>query len=218
MKAQLRPRWISGIAVVSLIALIAMTLGVAIVHGKEKEKEKEKEKAERVRWDIIHLTAGPTVNPGGQASAQDNIGDTIAFTGTGTFVAPAGRGKTSDAVTGGGTWTIVTAGGSSTGTYIVTGLVRWEEAPGSFPAAADNIGNPVNFRSGLAVLRIEYSDGSHGILVVSCHGAGTPDTVFEGITASKNFVDYWNRVPPSGTPTGPNANRTSFHIVQRERD
>src|SRR2546427_3411394 len=97
-------------------------------------------------------------------------------------------------------------------------LVRWEEAPGSFPAAADNIGNPVNFLSGLAVLSIEYSDGSHGILVVSCHGAGTPDTVFEGITASKDFVDYWNRVPPSGTPTGPNANRTSFHIVQRERD
>ncbi len=36
MKAQVRPRWISGIAVVSLIALIAMTLDVAIAHGKEK--------------------------------------------------------------------------------------------------------------------------------------------------------------------------------------
>jgi hypothetical protein len=215
MKAQVRPRWISGIAVVSLIALIAMTLGVAIVHGKGKDG---KEKGEHVRWDLIVLTPVATVNAGGQASALNNIGDQITFTGTGTFVAPAGRGKTSDAVTGGGTWTIVTAGGSSTGTYIVTGLVRWEEAPGSFPAAADNIGNPVDFRSGLAVLSIEYSDGSHGILVVSCHGAGTPDTVFEGITASKDFVDYWNRVPPSGTPTGPNANRTSFHIVQRESD
>ena len=27
----------------------------------------------RIRWDIITLTAGPTVHPGGQASANDNI-------------------------------------------------------------------------------------------------------------------------------------------------
>ena len=179
--------------------------------------------AARVRWDIIVLTPPATVNAGGQASALNNIGDKITLTGTGTFVAPSGGergergGGRSDAVTGGGTWTIVTAGGSSTGTYIVTGLVRWEEAPGTFPATADNIGNPGDFLPGLAVLRIEYSDGSHGILVISCHGAGTPDTVFEGITASKDFVDYWNRVPPSGTPTDPNANRTAFHLVKKGR-
>jgi hypothetical protein len=70
----------------------------------------------------------------------------------------------------------------------------------------------VSVCSGLAVLRIEYNDGSHGILVVSCHGAGTPDSVFEGITASKDHVDFWNCVSPSGTPSGPNANRTSFHL------
>jgi hypothetical protein len=181
--------------------------------------------AAHVRWDIINLTPGPTVNPGGQASAQNNIGDTITLTGRGTFVAPSGdsareQGEqedgegTSGAVTGGGSWTIVTAGGSSTGSYVVTGLVRWEQAPGTFPASVDNIGNPGDFRPGLAVLRIKYSDGSHGILVVSCHGAGTPDTVFEGITASKDFVDYWNRVPPSGTPAGENANRTAFHLLK----
>jgi hypothetical protein len=33
MKAQLRPRWVAGIAVASLSALIAMTVGVVIVHG-----------------------------------------------------------------------------------------------------------------------------------------------------------------------------------------
>jgi hypothetical protein len=167
-----------------------------------------------VRWDITILTPGVTMNAGGQASALNNIGDQITLTSTGTFVAPSGGGGTSDAVTGGGTWTIVTAGGSSTGTYVVTGLVRWQEAPGIFPASVDNIGNPGDFRSGLAVLRIEYSDASHGILVASCHGAGTPDTVFESITASKDFVDYWNRVPPSGTPAGPNADRTAFHLVK----
>ena len=162
----------------------------------------------RIRWDIITLTAGPTVHPGGQASADDNIGDTITLTGSGTF----GHRK-SRHVTGGGTWMITTARGGSSGTYRVTGLVSFEVAPGTFPASVDAIGNAADFRSGLAVLRIEYSDGSHGILVVSCHGAGTPDSVFEGITASKDFVDFWSRVAPSGTPTGANANRTAFHVV-----
>ena len=171
----------------------------------------------RIRWDIITLTAGPTVHSGGHASAKDNIGDTITLTGSGTFAPSSARGdrdKKSRRVTGGGTWMITTTAGiSSLGTYKVTGFVRWDRAPGTFPAMVDTIGNPADFRSGLAVLRIEYSDGSHGILVVSCHGAGTPDSVFEGITASKDFVDFWNREAPSGTPTGANANRTAFHVV-----
>jgi hypothetical protein len=169
--------------------------------------------ASHVRWDIISLSLpGVTVNPGGEASAMDNIGDTITLTGTGTFVAPAGGGGTSSAVTGGGNWTITTGSGSSSGTYEVTGLVRWEQAPGTFPGTADNIGSTADARFGLAVLRIEYNDGSHGILVLSCHGTGTPDSVFEGITASKDFVDFWQRVAPLGGPSGPNANRTSFHL------
>jgi len=176
----------------------------------------------KVRWDIVSLSLpGATVNAGGQASATDNLAvpDTITLKGSGTFVAPAGRRGTSSAVTGGGTWRITTATGTLFGGYEVTGLVRWEEAPGTFPGTTDNIGSPANFRAGLAVLRIEYSDGSHGILVVSCHGAGTPDSVFEGITASKDYVDFWNRVPPSGTPATANANRTAFHIIsEREED
>jgi hypothetical protein len=170
----------------------------------------------RMRWDIVNLTAPLTVNSGGHASAMDNIGDTITLTGSGTFGVRTGREdehRESRHVTGGGTWIIATASSASTGTYRVTGLVSFEEAPGTFPGLVDAIGNPADFRSGLAVLRIEYSDGSDGILVVSCHGAGAPDSVFEGITASKDFVDFWNRVAPSGTPTGANANRTAFHIV-----
>ena len=198
-----KTRRISGIAGVSLALLLAMTFGSRLAHGQ----------AQHVRWDIIRLSLpGATVNPEGQASAMDNLGNTLTLTGSGTFVAPAGGGGTSSAVTGGGAWLLTTAAGTSSGAYRVTGLVRWEEAPGRFPATADNIDNPANFRAGLAVLRIEYSDGSHGILVVSCHGAGTPDTVFEGITASKDYVDYWNRVAPSGTPATTNANRTAFHL------
>jgi hypothetical protein len=193
---------LKGALASSLVLLMASTIGSRAVRGE----------AQHVRWDIVHLTPGVTVNPGGEASAKNNIGDTITLTGSGTFVSPEGRGGTSSAVTGGGNWTVTTAAGVSKGTYEVTGLVRWEEAPGIFPASVDNIGSPEDFRSGLVALRIEYSDGSHGILVVSCHGAGTPDSVFEGITASKDFVDYWNRVAPSGMPNGPNANRTAFHL------
>jgi hypothetical protein len=196
-------RKISGVAGVSLALLLAMTFGSRLAHGQ----------AQHVRWDIVTLSLpGATVNPGGQASAKDNLGNTLTLTGTGQFVAPAGGGGTSSAVTGGGGWRITTATGTSSGTYVVTGLVRWEDAPGSFPGTADNIGGPGTFRAGLAVLRIEYSDGSPGILVLSCHGAGTADTVFEGITASKGYVDFWNTVPPSGTPATANANRTSFHL------
>ena len=196
-------RWISRVALVSFAVLLAMTVGSRVVRGE----------AQHVRWDIIRLSLpGATVNPGGQASAKDNLGNTLTLTGSGTFVAPAGGGGASSAVTGGGNWTVTTAAGSSSGAYWVTGLVRWDEAPGTFPATVDNIGSPAAFRPGLAVLRIEYSDGSHGILVVSCHGAGTPDTVFEGITASKDYVDFWNRVAPSGTPATANANRTAFHL------
>lgn len=196
-------RWMLGFS----IALVAVTVTGRVASGQ----------AARVRWDIIRLTPGPggtgvTVNAGGQAAARDNIGDTITLTGSGTFVAPAGGGGTSGAVTGGGEWMITTAMGTSSGSYVVTGLVRWEEAPGTFPATVDAIGNPADFRPGLAVLRVEYDDGSQGHLVISCHGAGTPDTVFEGITASKDFTGFWNRVAPSGGPSGPNANRTAFHL------
>jgi len=205
-----KTRRISGVASVSLALLLAMTFGSQLAYGQ----------AQHVRWDIILLTPatsctppGPTVNPGGQASANDNQGNTLTLMGTGTFVAPAGGGGTSGAVTGGGTWTLTpVAGATSSGSYLVTGLVRWEEAPGTDPACVDTIGNPSDFRAGLAVLRIQYNDGSHGILVLSCHGVGTPDTVFEGITASKDFVDYWHRQAPSGGPAGANANRTAFHL------
>ena len=198
-----KTRKISRVAGVSLALLLAITFSSRLAHGQ----------AQHVRWDIVSLSLpGATVNPGGEASAKDNLGNTLTLMGSGTFVAPAGSGGTSSAVTAGGTWTLTTAAGTSSGAYAVTGLVRWEEAPGTFPATADNIGDPANFRSGLAVLRIEYSDGSHGVLAVSCHGAGTPDVVFEGITASKDYVDYWNRVAPSGTPATTNANRTAFHL------
>ncbi len=199
-------KWISAITVVSLAVLLCMTVGLPVVRGQ----------AAHVRWDIvsINFTTTPfTASPGGQASASANDGSHIVLTGSGTFVAPAGGDGTSSATTtSDGTWAVFASGAmtpSATGTYEVTGLVRWENAGGTV-TQIDLIGDPSKRSGGLAVLRVEFSDGSHGVLAVSCHlPAGTPASVFEGITVSKGFTDYWNRQAPVA---GVNANRTVFHV------
>ena len=166
-----------------------------------------------MRWDIIDVNfATGTLSAGGVASARANDGSKITLIGSGTFRSNPGN---PEDVTGGGNWQTFDASGGSTGSgsYTVTGLVSFTLAPGTFPLQHDNIGNPngADSRAGLLVVRVAYSDGSEGTLVVSCHIVGTPDAVFEGVTASKGFVDYWNReVPPA--PPG-NANRTAFHVI-----
>ena len=172
-----------------------------------------------VRWDIINLVPGPAANAGGVASAKaTNAGgtetSTITMTGAGTFEVPEEDEEGND-VTGGGMWMITTGAVGSSGTYKVTGVVSWTEAPGTI-AIGDGIGNPADRRAGLAVLRIEYSDGDLGTLVVSCALAGTPPTVFEGITATKGFTGYWKAQVPTGSPTTANANRTLFHVMSEE--
>lgn len=161
-----------------------------------------------VRWDIVSIDfAAGTVSAGGIASARAEDGSKITLTGAGTFDPDK-----SQKVTGGGSWTTFSSGGATTGsgTYKVKALVHWVQAPGSPPPLTDLIGEPEDGSAGLAVLRIRYSDGSTGTLVVSCHLVGTPDSVFEGISASKGFVDYWNREAPPAPPG--DANRTLFHV------
>jgi len=164
------------------------------------------------RWDIISLQP-PNVLAGGVASALADDGSMITLTGNGTFVAPAGGSGRSGAATGGGTWETQDKDGNVTGsgTYEVTGLVRWDQAPGTSPPVGDLIGDPAERSARLVVLSIEYSDGSRGILVVSCHLVGTPDSVFEGVNASKGFVHYYDNVTPV---PGVDANRTLFHVRQ----
>jgi len=170
----------------------------------------------RYQWDIIHLSTLPpptTTLPGGTASAcaAPSCTNMITLTGSGTFRSNPGHPQD---VTGGGTWTTVGAGAGS-GTYKVTGFVSFVLAPGFLPSPpfTDGVtGVAADARSGLAVLQIAYSDGDEGVLVVSCDlPGGTPPTLFEGITASKGFVDYWDQVgPQSSAPFG---NRTAFHEV-----
>ena len=217
-------------------ALLALLMGIAVTSpawmlgraddkrqaGKHHDKRHhgDKHRGIEYRWDIIHAAFTPTnrpvtVDPGGLASAMANDGTLITFMGSGTFTIKNGQGH--DRVEGGGVWetrdtnSVVTA----SGTYRVTGLVSFVVIPGSsnFPDTIDNVccGNDAA-RGGLAVFRIGYSDGTTGVLTVSCHAqVGAPDSVFEGITASKGFVDYWNRVAPPAPPG--DANRTVFHVL-----
>lgn len=172
-----------------------------------------------MRWDIIHLNfATLTLSPGGHASAfATSSGGSasagkITVTGGGTFRSNAGNPQD---VTGGGMWQTFDGAGSPTGsgTYQVTGLVDFDLASGSLPPAiTDDTGVKADVRAGLVALTIAYSDGSDGILVVSCSlPVGSPPTLFEGITASKGYVDYWERDP---AVAGVDANRTNFHTLQ----
>ena len=164
--------------------------------------------APTIGWDTISVTVVNgtlTLNPGGSDYALANDLTTIQISGSGTFgggVAP----------TGGGTWATSGPSGTASGTFTVTGLVKFTPAPGSLPPGfVDHIGDPANTRSGLAILSVKYSDGSRGTLVVSCHQpVGSPSGIFEGITATKGFVGFHERVPPV---PGVDANRTLFHVV-----
>jgi len=202
-------RWIVAMAILFLPLLV-----VGNAYGETK-----------YRWDIVNLTLvgmTPNINAGGIASAQAQDNSMITVTGSGTFTVG------DDDVSGGGTWKTFAPDGTTVtgmGDYRVTLLVRFQVAPGHQTSILhDNIGDGTltDNRAGLAILRVAYDDGSKGILAVSCHLNGNPPpqgpdaapaSIFEGITASKGFVDYWNRVAPTGSPGTSNANRTVFHIL-----
>jgi len=181
--------------------------------------EGDEDAGRRVRWDIILVGSG-CVAPGGMASASSNDGSKITIGGTGTF--PNVMNKCRKDVTGGGTWT-VTASDSrcfpGSGTFKVTELLEWTTAGGTPPLPCDNIGPHAT--SGLATLRVRYSNGKTGTLTISCHFVGSPNCVFEGITATMDYEDFWNRGAPVGMPGGPNfleGNRTNFHFIDSNED
>ncbi len=212
-------------SVLALALAVLVAAPLTALGGGGGDGDKNKADSARVRWDIVQLSPGASgtidISRGGKASAkaESTPGNTanpnrITVTGSGTF-----RPGKSGGVTGGGMWW--TSGqevGVHSGTYRVTALVSWLVAPGTVPSPPLNdkiTGHAEDARAGLAVLRVAYSDGSDGILVVSCHlPVGSPDSIFEGITASKGFVDFWNREGPTGGPSGANENRTQFHVLR----
>ena len=165
----------------------------------------------KIRWDIQHYP-GLVLQSGGEAFADAVDGSRIRFTGSGTFETDG-----SD-VTGGGTWKTFAASGTLTGNgeYQVVNLVSWHVAPGTLPCPpiTDAIAPCANARAGLAVLQIRYSDGSLGKLLVTCRlPVGSPASVYEGITASRGFIDYLIPENPDLTMNG-----TIFHVVRGDDD
>jgi hypothetical protein len=204
-------KWIT----ISLIALTFSCLGASRVSAEDGHGTK-------VRWDIFQLediTATSAVwAPGGISTSQatfypsQGAGDnsTITLTGSGTF-----RLDNPHDVTGGGTWATAAADGTVTGsgTYQVTELVSFVFGPGSaagFTGINDEMGNLADTHAGLAVLKVHYSDGTKGIVVVVCSLGypQTPQEVIEGTTATKGYVDYSNPLIPTGA-TG----NTLFHVI-----
>ena len=215
-------RWFRKALILLVLPLVFALYARADGNGDNKETQ--------YRWDIVHISSFNPVNAnqGGFASALANNGSKITVTGHGTF-----KPQDPDDVTGGGTWTTFAADGTTVtgnGTYLVQRLVRFDSAPGvQTGGLVDNIpgakGDLTDQRAGLLFVKIAYSDGSKGILVVSCHLNGGPDfvarpaapaSVFEGITASKGYTDYWNRVPPIVSPAPVDGNRTLFHILSQD--
>ena len=180
----------------AMVAVLSLSISSLIARVAAAEP------GDTMRWDIVTVV-GTNVNPGGQATASAQDNSKITMTGSGTFRVD----DLSNNVTGGGTWETRDSAGvvTGSGTYTVLRNLRFELAPGVFfpPPFVDNVGNSNDARAGLVFLRILYSDGSAGVLVVSCHLIGTPDSVFEGITASKGFVDFWRH--ETGT--------TLFHVA-----
>jgi hypothetical protein len=134
-----------------------------------------------IRWDILG-------SGGDTPLATDN--SKITLTGSGTFqLADDGAD-----VTGGGTWTTFGPAGKQTasGSYTVTQLISFNVAPGGLP-------NLPAARAGVTYLRIAYSDGERGTLVVSCRLPGSPPAVAEGVSASKGSLYFWNVGDPQFT-------------------
>jgi len=173
----------------------------------------------RVTWDIVNVNfvgGSPThITRGGHASAMptDNnhaVTGTITVTGHGTF---PNTDKCSKDVTGGGTWTVTTAAADcfpGSGNYRVIELLSWHRAGGTLPLP-DNTGDEGTPSSGLATLRVLYDNGRRGMLTVSCHlpAGPTPACLFEGITASMDYEDFWQAQAPAG---GVEGSRTLFHV------
>jgi hypothetical protein len=134
-----------------------------------------------IRWDILG-------SGGDTPLATDH--SKITLTGSGTLQLDDEGGD----VTGGGTWTTFDPAGNQTasGSYTVTNLISFNVAPGrlsNLPAA----------RAGVTYLRVAYSDGEKGTLVVSCRLPGSPPAVAEGVSASKGFLYFWNVGDPQFT-------------------
>ncbi len=190
-----------------MLCLLALC-GASLARGQDK-----------LRWDMISVqfrapSAPNILSAGGADSAVNNDAAgmpklRITITGSGTF----SPWDPTD-VTGGGDYTIRNLKGDvvDSGSYTVTALVSWTLDSPQLPANVNNVtnGSAEDFRNGLAIFRIAYTDGSKGILVVSCAGPGATENPYEGISVIKGLVHFQVPVAPVANV---DANRTVFVVL-----
>ena len=184
--------------------LFLLTLaGASIVRGQDT----------KLRWDMLSVQFGASnmQSPGGRDSAvaNDAAGKPrlrITLTGSGTFT----QWDPTD-VTGGGDYMIKDMQGNVVdfGSYTVTQLISWV-FDSMQPGTNQITGGAGDGRNGMAIFRIAFSDGSKGVLIVSCHGAGASDDPYEGISVIKGKVHFQVPDPPVANV---DANRTEFTVV-----
>ncbi len=178
------------------------------------------------RWDIFQfIDDEPFMEP--FASGEDGVAYAYAQDGTIIMLTGSGTFRTDDptAVTGGGTWATFPEHGlrpTGEGTYTVTELISFVEAPGTIPPVIeDTIAERTDARAGLAVMRIAYADADgnpagSGVLTVSSRLAkDSPASIFVGVTVTKDFTAFWDRFEPV---RGVNANRANFHVIPETTD
>ncbi len=150
-----------------------------------------------VRWDIAVVADG-AISAGGtmpvhrfppvctQTECHSGPPE-ILLTGTGTFQYGKDKGNKQHPVTGGGTWTVMTYDSTTSGTFDVTDVTSFGEAPafgGVVPP--DNIGDAADARGGTAILSVKYSDGTEGIMVLE-----GPDYMALGYISVSKGIDFF---------------------------
>lgn len=207
----------------SIRSIVVLSMLVGLIGGLAFgiSSASAQDAATAYRWDIFQFIDDDPFNEpfasgeGGVAYAYAQDNTYIMLTGSGTF-----QMDDPTAVTGGGTWATFPAHGlapTGEGTYTVTELISFVEAPGTTPPViGDTVGERTDARAGLAVLRIEYVDAGGntagtGVLTVSSRLAkDSPASIFVGITVTKDFTAFWDRFEPV---RGVNANRANFHLI-----
>jgi hypothetical protein len=175
------------------------------------------ENGDLYRWDIVTLrtvvgvgdvggtVAGDVIiSPGGTvvAGAPDNT--SLTLTGSGLFQVDQTprieEPRIGQTASGGGTWVVRSTplinfpfegGILGSGTYTATELIHFQPAAGRVASNVfDSVGAAADLRAGLMMVKLRFSDGSHGMLMLQTNLVGTSPATPRLVRVIKGSVEY----------------------------